>query len=49
MKDKYEVVKEFECCGKQMVTIRNKNAAHVIRLEEWRKIYTRNHQEKVKN
>lgn len=48
MNDEYEVIQEFECCGKQMVTIRNKNAAHVMSLEEWRKIYARNLQEKRK-
>ena len=48
MNDEYEVIKEFECHGKQMVTIRNGNAAHVLSLEEWHKIYGRNHQDKWK-
>lgn len=41
--DEYEVIKEFECCGEQMVTVRIGNAAHVMSQEEWRKIYGRNH------
>lgn len=46
MNDKYEVIKEFECHGEQMVTVRIRNAAHVMSLEEWHKIYGRNHQDK---
>ncbi len=46
MNDKYEVIKEFECHGEQMVTVRIGNAAHVMSLEEWHKIYGRNHQNK---
>lgn len=46
MNDKYEVIKEFECHGNRMVTVRIGNAAHVMTLEEWHKIYGRNHQEK---
>lgn len=46
MNDEYEVIKEFECHGKQMVTVRIGSAAHVMSLEEWRKIYDRNHQGK---
>lgn len=48
MNDKYEVIKEFECHGKPMVTVRIGNAAHVMSLEEWHKIYGRNHQDKWK-
>lgn len=48
MNDEYEVIKEFECHGKQMVTIRIGNAAHVMSLEEWHKVYGRNHQKKWK-
>lgn len=46
MNDEYEVIKEFECHGKQMVTVMIKNNAHVMSLEEWHKIYGRNHQNK---
>lgn len=46
MNDKYEVIKEFECHGEQMVAVRIKNNAHVMSLEEWHKIYGRNHQDK---
>lgn len=46
MNDKYEVIKEFECHGEQMVAVRIENNAHVMSLEEWHKIYGRNHQDK---
>lgn len=46
--DEYKVIKEFDCYGKQMVTVRIGNAAHVMSLEEWHKIYGRNHQDKWK-
>ncbi len=46
MNDKYEVIKEFECHGEQMVAVRIKNNAQVMSLEEWHKIYGRNHQDK---
>lgn len=48
MSDKYKVIKEFECHGKQMVTVRIGNAAHVMSLGEWHKIYGMNHQDKWK-
>lgn len=48
MYDGYKVIKEFKCHGKQMVTVRIGNAAHVMSLEEWHKVYGRNHQEKWK-
>lgn len=48
MNDEYKVIKEFECHGGLMVIVRNGNAAHVMSLEEWCKIYGRNHQEKWK-
>lgn len=48
MNGEYEVIKEFECCGKQMVTVRIGNAAHVMSLEDLHKVYGRNHQEKWK-
>lgn len=48
MSDEYEVISEFCCCGKQMVSVRIGNAAHVMSLDEWHKIYGRNHQEKWK-
>ena len=48
MNDEYEVIKEFECHGKPMVTVRIGNAVHVMSLDEWHKIYGRNHQDKWK-
>lgn len=46
MNDEYEVIKEFECHGKPMVIVRIGNAVHVMNMEEWHKVYGRNHQEK---
>lgn len=48
MSDEFKVIKEFECHGKQMVIVRIGNVAHVMSLEEWHKVYGRNHQEKWK-
>lgn len=48
MNNEFKVIKEFECHGKPMVIVRIGNAAHVMSLEEWRKIYGRNHQDKWK-
>ena len=48
MNDEYKVISEFYCNGKQMVTVRIGNAAHVMSQEEWHKIYGRNHQDKWK-
>lgn len=48
MNEEYEVIEEFECHGKQMVTVRIGNAAHVMSQEEWSKIFRRNHPEKRK-
>ena len=48
MNGKYKMVEEFECHGKQMVTVRIGNAAHVMSQEEWHKVYGRNHQDKWK-
>ena len=48
MSDDFKVISEFCCYGKQMVAVRIGNAAHVMSLEEWHKVYGRNHQEKWK-
>lgn len=48
MSDDFKVISEFCCHGKKMVTVRIGNAAHVMSLEEWHKVYGRNHQEKWK-
>lgn len=48
MSDDFKVISEFCCHGKQIVTVRIGNAAHVMSLEEWYKIYSRNHQDKWK-
>lgn len=44
MNDEYEMIKEFECHGEQMMTVRIRNAA----LAEWHKVYGRKHQEQWK-
>lgn len=49
MSDDFKVISEFCCHGKKMVTVRIGNAAHVMSLEEWHKVYGRNHQDKWKN
>lgn len=46
MDNEYKVIKEFCCCGRSMVTVRIENAAHVMSLEEWHKIYGRNHMDR---
>lgn len=46
MNDEYKVIKEFECHGEPMVTVRIGSAAHVMNQEEWRKVYGRNHQDR---
>ena len=48
MSDEFEIIKEFECYGKPMVTVRSGIAAHVMSLEEWHKVYGMNHQERWK-
>lgn len=49
MNDEYRVIEEFECRGKQMITVRIGNVAHVMSLAEWKLIYGRNHQNRWKN
>lgn len=46
IEQRYEIVKEFECYGKPMVTVRVGNAAHVMSREEWQKVYGRNHKDR---
>ena len=46
MNNEYKVISEFCCCEKHMVTVRTGNTAHVMTLEDWRKVYGRNHQDK---
>ena len=48
MSDDFKVISEFCCYGKQMVAVRIGNAAHVMSLEEWHKVYSRKQQEKWK-
>ena len=48
MSDEFKVISEFCYYGKQMVTVRIENAAHVMGLEEWHKVYERNHQNRWK-
>ena len=46
MNNEYEVISEFSCYGKPMVTVKIRIVVHVMELEEWHKVYGRNHQEK---
>lgn len=39
MYNEYKVISEFCCFGKQMVTVRIGNSAHVMSQEEWHKIW----------
>lgn len=48
MNDEYEMIKEFECHGEQMMTVRIRNVTHVMSLAEWHKVYGRKHQEQWK-
>lgn len=48
MSNEFEVVSEFCCHGKQMITVRIGSVVHVMSLGEWHKVYGRNHQEKWK-
>lgn len=41
----YSVISEFDCRGKQMVTVRIGIAAHVMTIEEWRLVFGRQHPE----
>ncbi len=33
----YELIREFECNGKEMVIVKTSGAAHVMDKEEWKK------------
>ncbi len=44
----YKIIKEFDCCGKHMITVKIGNAVHVMDYSEWQLIYGRNHQNKWK-
>lgn len=46
MNDGYEIIKEFECCGKNMIIVRITNATHVMTLEEWHLVFGRWHPER---
>lgn len=48
-KRNYEVISEFECCGKQMVTVKLNNGTHVMTLDEWKRVYGTLHPERWKN
>lgn len=44
-----KIISRFECKGKEMITIRINNTAHVMTYDEWRKIYGMNHQNRYRN
>lgn len=35
MNGTYEIVNQFKCCNKNMVTVKLNNAAHVMSVDEW--------------
>lgn len=45
----YELVKEFECNGKEMVIVKISGAAHVMDKEEWKKVFGKWYPERWKN
>lgn len=49
MDNEYEIIKEFDCHGKHMITVKIGNSAHVMDYAEWQLIYGRNHQNRWKN
>lgn len=38
-KRNYEVISEYECCGKQMVTVKIGSNAHVMTYEDWNTLH----------
>lgn len=45
----YELIKAFECCGRNMVIVGFENAAHVMPIEEWKSVYGKLHPERWKD
>ncbi len=45
----YELIKEFECNGKEMVIVKTSGAAHVMDKEEWKKVFGQWYPERWKN
>ena len=39
--DKYKVLSEFKCGGKQMVTVRVGDSVHVMDQDDWKLVYDR--------
>lgn len=45
----FKVLNNFKCVGIDMVIIILRGNAHVMTVEEWKKVYGRNNQERWKN
>ncbi len=45
----YELIKVFECNGKEMVIVKVTDAAHVMDKEEWKKVFGKWHPERWNN
>lgn len=45
-RDEYEIVREFECCGKKMVIVKLPTGTHIMPLAEWRWTYGMLHPER---
>lgn len=45
----YELIKEFECNGKEMIIVKTKGATHVMDKEEWKRVFGKWHPERWEN
>lgn len=45
----YNIIQEFDCYGKHMITVKLGSSVHVMDYSDWQLIYGRNHQNKWKN
>lgn len=34
----YEIIREFECCGKHMVIVKLQCSTHVMTMDEWKSV-----------
>lgn len=44
-----EVIDDFVCCGKHMVIVKLEHGAHVMTMDEWKRIYGKLHPERWEN
>lgn len=43
-----EIVANFTCCGKHMVVVKLEHGTHVLTIDEWKRIFGKNHFERWK-